>query len=97
MHQGRLGISVSLVALVATAALVASAPASAAGVSGRQLVVNADKSKYRMAGGLRGKWRVTAFRTLDQDPVFRAKGKSGSRAVSTGTATVPARASREGS
>jgi len=75
MHQGRLGISVSLVALVATAALVASAPASAAGVSGRQLVVNADKGKYRMAGGLRGQWRVTAFRTLDQKPVFRAKGK----------------------
>ena len=74
MHPGRLGISAALVALIAAIALVAAASASAAGVSGRQLAVNADKGKYRMEGGLRGAWQITSFKTLDQAPVFRAKG-----------------------
>jgi hypothetical protein len=65
----------TLVALVVALTLIVAAPATAFPISGRQTIVNESAGKYRMSGGLRGKWKVTQFKVLDEGPVFKGKGK----------------------
>jgi len=64
-----------LVTLTATAALVAVPAAQASYVSGQQHVVNEPAGKFRMTGGLEGKWKITKFRIVQRSPVFKAKGE----------------------
>jgi hypothetical protein len=65
-----------MMGLAAIIVLVAAAPAGAQSyaVSGKQVAVNEKAGKFKMKGGLLGKWRITSFKQTDADPVFRAKG-----------------------
>jgi hypothetical protein len=65
-----------LLLAAAVAALVVAAPASAKTyrVSGKQIAVNENAGKYRMTGGLVGKWKMTSFKTIATAPIYRAKG-----------------------
>jgi hypothetical protein len=58
------------------AALVIAAPASAKtyAVAGKQIAVNENAGKYRMTGGLIGKWKTTSFKQLATSPIYKAKG-----------------------
>jgi hypothetical protein len=61
---------------IGAAILVTAAPAAAKtyAVSGKQIVVDADKGVYKMRGSLIGRWSVTAFQESPQDPYFHASG-----------------------
>jgi hypothetical protein len=69
-----LGRIAGLVALSATAALLAASPASAIPVSGKQTIVSEKKGTSKMAGGLIGQWAITSFKVLKTKPVIRARG-----------------------
>jgi hypothetical protein len=73
MKVSRIRIGV-LIALATAVSLAAVADAKTYRVSGRQIAVNANKGKYKMRGGLRGRWQVTSFKRLATTPLFRAKG-----------------------
>ena len=61
---------------ISAAVLVTAAPAAAKtyAVSGKQIVVDADKGVYKMRGSLIGRWSVTGFQELAQEPYFHASG-----------------------
>jgi hypothetical protein len=65
---------IALIAAATVISLTAVAEAKTYHVSGRQLTVNANKGKYKMRGGLRGRWQITSFKQLSTKPLFRAKG-----------------------
>jgi hypothetical protein len=66
------------VAACAVVALTVVAPASAKtyAVKGTQTVVNEDAGKFKMRGGLVGKWRITSFEEapIADSPYFHATG-----------------------
>jgi len=72
----RLGSAAVALIAIAASALVLAAPAAAKtyAVSGKQIAVNEAKGKYRMEGGLDGKWAVTSFKQLATSPLYRGKG-----------------------
>lgn len=66
----------AVLAIVSLAVLLLTTAADAATyrVSGRQTTVNEDKGKFRMHGGLIGPWRITSFKQISTDPIYRAQG-----------------------
>ena len=64
-----------LLATVA-AVLVFAAPAGAKtyAVAGKQIAVNENQGKYKMKGGLVGKWQMTSFKEIATSPLYRGKG-----------------------
>jgi len=64
-----------LVTLTAAVALIAAPAVQAFYVSGHQHPVNEPAGKFRMTGGLKGKWKITKFRIVQRAPVFKAKGE----------------------
>ena len=60
----------------AAALLIFAAPAGAKtyAVSGKQIAVNENAGKYRMTGGLIGKWKTTSFKTIATSPIYKGKG-----------------------
>ena len=61
-----------LVTLTAAVALIAVPAVQAFYVKGQQIPKS--ETKYKMTGGLKGKWKITKFRVLREAPVFKAKG-----------------------
>jgi hypothetical protein len=63
-----------VVTLCAAVGLIATATATATYVKGHQIPVNASGTKYKMTGGLKGKWKILKFHVKHTKPVFKAKG-----------------------
>ena len=70
IRSARLSVVLSI-ALV----LVVVPTAEAFYVSGRQKPVGNTGEKFRMTGGLKGKWKITSFHVKKTKPVFKAKGR----------------------
>jgi hypothetical protein len=65
---------VALAMAVAMLAFVATAGAATHRVSGRLIAVNENAGKYKIRGGLIGRWRITSYKRLATSPIYRAKG-----------------------
>jgi hypothetical protein len=63
-----------LATLAAAVTLIAVPAVQAFYVKGQQVPTN-NEAKFKMTGGLNGKWKVTKFRVLHEAPVFKAKGE----------------------
>jgi hypothetical protein len=66
--------SVMAMAVAFLVLALATTRADATPVSGTQSIVDESAGKFRMSGGLLGKWRITSFHELATHPVYRAKG-----------------------
>src|SRR3954452_22092647 len=80
MRRARLPRALSFAAAIAVAcSLVGTAGAKPVtgeefAVSGEQIVINEAAGTWRMTGGLVGLWKITSFKELAGEPVFKAKG-----------------------
>ncbi len=70
LRSARFGFALSILLI-----LVVVPTAGAFYVSGQQKPVGNNGEKFRMTGGLKGKWKVTAFHVKKTKPVFKAKGR----------------------
>ncbi len=68
----RVAITVTLTLAVV---LIAVPTAGAMYISGQQKIVDESAGKYKMTGGIKGKWEITKFHVKDTSPVFKAKGE----------------------
>jgi len=67
-------LAVLAIASLTALLLTTTADATTYRVSGRQTTVNEDKGKFRMHGGLIGPWRITSYKQISTDPIYRARG-----------------------
>lgn len=70
-------VAALLAGAVASVALTGAADAATYRVAGEQVAINVDASgagKYKMRGGLRGKWTINELKEVSTSPYYEAQG-----------------------